>query len=78
MVWVKQKKKYPFLFPFQPDSVWINKLNSKDERDLYNETQKVYASIDDLKSGAKLLFKHLKYYNPKFKSPRIIYYVNQH
>ena len=66
------KKKYPFLFPQQPDSIWVNKINNSDERELYNETQKVYKNIDGLISDLTLLFKHLKYYNPKFKSPRVI------
>ncbi len=66
------KKKYPLLFPRQPDSVWVNKINNEDERELFNETQKVYKSIDTLKAELTSLFKHLKYYNPKFKSPRVI------
>ncbi len=66
------KKKYPFLFPSQPDSIWINKIKNKDEQDLFNETQKVYENIDGLISEVNSLFKHVKYYNPKFKSPRVI------
>ncbi len=65
-------KKYPALFPSQPDSVWVNKLSNEDERELYNETQKVYNTIDNLTSELTSFFKHLKYYNPKFKSPRVI------
>ncbi len=66
------KKKYPILFPNQPDSVWINKINNKDERELFNETQKVYKDISVLTSEINSLFKHIKYYNPKFKSLRVI------
>ncbi|WP_237274675.1 gliding motility lipoprotein GldB [Tenacibaculum ovolyticum] len=68
----KTKKKYPFLFPSQPDSIWVNKLNNKDERELYVETQKVYNTLDDLRGELTSFFKHLKYYNPKFKSPKVI------
>ncbi len=69
---VETKKKYPFLFPQEPDSVWINKINNTDERELYNETQKIYKNVDGLTSDLTSLFKYLKYYNPKFKSPRVI------
>ncbi|MBA6155848.1 gliding motility lipoprotein GldB [Tenacibaculum sp. S7007] len=68
----KVKKKYPVLFPNQPDSVWINKINNKDERELFNETQKVYKDVSVLASEINSLFKHIKYYNPKFKNPRVI------
>ncbi len=68
----KIKKKYPVLFPVQPDSVWINKINNKDERELFDETQKVYKDLNDLTSEINSLFRHVKYYNPKFKSPRVV------
>ena len=68
----KTKKKYPFLFPSQPDSIWVNKLNNKDEIELYVETKKVYNTLDDLRGELTSFFKHLKYYNPKFKSPKVI------
>lgn len=68
----KIKKKYPLLFPEQPDSIWVNKINNADERALYTETQKIYPIIDDLKSNLTSFFKHVKYYNPKFKSPKVI------
>ncbi|WBX74094.1 gliding motility lipoprotein GldB [Tenacibaculum pacificus] len=68
----KTKLKYPFLFPKQPDSVWINKINNKDERELYNETQKVFSDINGLTTDLNSFFKYLKYYNPKSKTPRVI------
>ncbi|MBE7653763.1 gliding motility lipoprotein GldB [Tenacibaculum finnmarkense] len=68
----KTKLKYPFLFPQEPDSVWINKINNKDERELYDETQKVFSNITGLTTDLNSFFKHLKYYNPKAKTPRVI------
>lgn len=68
----KTKIKYPFLFPKQPDSVWLNKINNKDERELYNETQKVFPNITELTTELSSFFKHLKYYNPKSKTPKVI------
>lgn len=67
------KKKYPFLFPNSfPDSIAIAKMNDKDAQDLFKETQKVYRNISSSEAQLTRLFKHLKYYNPKFKSPNII------
>ncbi|MBE7684647.1 gliding motility lipoprotein GldB [Tenacibaculum piscium] len=69
---INTKNKYPFLFPKQPDSVWINKINNKDERELYAETQKIFPNLDTLSSDLTSLFKYVKYYHPKFKTPKVI------
>ena len=67
------KNKYPLLFPQQThDSVWVNKINNKDEQELYAEVQKEYPSLDKLNNDLLSLFKHIKYYNPNFKSPGVI------
>ena len=47
----KTKEKYPMLFPPQPDSVWMNKINNKDERELFAETQKVFPDIEEEKDA---------------------------
>ena len=66
------KKKYPMLFPKQHDSVWVNKIKNKDERELFAETQKQFKTVDELEKQLETLFKHVKYYDPKFKIPRVI------
>jgi len=67
------KKKYPLLFPVQvADSVWLSKIKDKDELELFAETQKVFKNSTPLKKELQLLFKHLKYYQPKFKEPKVI------
>nr|BFF38770.1 hypothetical protein BACY1_05750 [Tenacibaculum mesophilum] len=68
----KTKEKYPMLFPPQPDSVWINKINNKDEQELFAETQKVFSDVEEEKEQLISLFKHVKYYNPRFVSPKVI------
>jgi len=68
----KTKEKYPMLFPPQPDSVWVNKINNKDEQELFTETQKVFPDIEEEKEQLISLFKHVKYYNPRFVSPKVI------
>lgn len=66
------KHKYPYLFPRSfSDSLAISKMSNKEEIDLFNETQKIYNDISDLELQLSSLFKHIKYYNPKFKSPNI-------
>lgn len=67
------KKRYPFFFSKnEPDSIWIAKITDKDEQELFLETQKIYADIDFLKNDLTLLFKHIKYYNPTFKAPKVV------
>ena len=67
------KKKFPVFFPtFVPDSVWLSKIYNNDEQLLFRETQKIYKNFLNQNQNLKLLFKHLKYYNSKFKSPKVI------
>lgn len=66
------KKKYPMLFPHNIDSVWINKINNKDEQELFTETQKIYSNFSSEEKQLKKLFQHIKYYNPNFKIPTVI------
>lgn len=67
------KKKYPLLFPAQEaDSVWLRKINDKDELELFTETQKLYKDFSTQKKELERLFKHVKYYNPKFTEPKVI------
>ncbi len=67
------KNEFPFLFPEpNPDSVWINKMQNKDEQDLFAESQKLYADFSSEKEQLSSLFKHIKYYYPEFKEPKVI------
>lgn len=66
------KSKYSYLFPKSfSDSLAIAKMADKEELDLFNETQKLYVEINELELQLTSLFKHIKYYNPKFKSPNV-------
>ena len=66
------KNKYPYLFPKSfSDSLAVSKMSDKEELDLFNETQKLYSDISKLELQLTSLFKHIKYYSPKFKSPNI-------
>ncbi len=68
----KIKVIYPMFFPHNIDSVWIHKIQNKDEQELFAETQKLYRDFSDEKEQLEKLFKHIKYYNPKFKTPKVI------
>jgi gliding motility-associated lipoprotein GldB len=67
------KSKYPYLFPAQNhDSIWLKKVQDKDEQELFAETQKIFKNFDDEQEQLVDLFKHIKYYYPKFKAPKVI------
>ena len=71
------KNEYPYLFPVQtPDSVWVQKMQDKDEQELYAETQKVYPNLDVEKEQLTSLFKHVKYYYNNFREPAVITIVS--
>ncbi|MGI9530650.1 gliding motility lipoprotein GldB [Lutimonas sp.] len=67
------KADFPFLFPEpNPDSIWTSKMKDEDELFLYTSSQEVFGDFSKEKEGLSELFKHVKYYFPKFKEPRII------
>ena len=66
------KNIYPHFFDEKtPDSVWINKINNKDERALFLETQKVFFNFEFTEKQLTSLFKYIKFYNPDFKPPNV-------
>ena len=65
------KEKYPIMFPHDIDSVWIHKINDKDEQELFIETQKVFKDFSSIENELTQLFKHIKYYNPNFIEPLV-------
>ena len=67
------KNEYPFLFPVQnPDSVWLNRINNEEEKELFTESQKVFGNFNSEKVALENLFRHVKHNHSDFKSPRII------
>ena len=67
------KSAYPYLFPAQNhDSIWLEKIQNKDEQELYAETQKVFSDFSEQKEQLTDLFKHVKYYYPEFTSPKVV------
>ena len=66
----KLKNEYPYLFPTQNDSIWLNKI--KNEAQLFELSQTVFENFNEEKNQIKELFQHIKYYHSSFKSPKII------
>ena len=67
------KSEYPFLFPIQnADSVWLNRINNVEEKELFAASQKVFGDFKSEKMALKNLFGHVKNNHPSFKPPQII------
>lgn len=67
------KQTYPFLFSSKfSDSLWIEKMTDTLQIQLSNEVNKSFRDFDKTKSEIILLFQHLKFYFPEFKTPRVI------
>jgi len=72
------KKEFPFFFPEgNDDAVWLEKMQNPLWRELYTEVQKKYPSNEPLKSDFESLFKHIKYYFPKTKTPKVITVISE-
>jgi gliding motility-associated lipoprotein GldB len=67
------KGQYPLFFPENvPDSIWIAKMNAIDEQELFSETQEIYKDFSSIEKELTSLFKHIKYYKSRFKTPDVI------
>ena len=67
------KKQYPYLFPAQyPDSVWVAKMKDTIQMELLSEVQKTFSDFSEEEQSLELLFKHIKYYFPKFEAPKVV------
>jgi len=74
----KIKSDFPYLFPVQEqDSVWLDKLKNPDFKYLYEKTQKVFPDFKKQTAQLVKLFKHVKYYYPKFKAPKVITLISE-
>ncbi len=67
------KEKYPYFFPEQyPDSVWIAKLQDSIQLELRSAVDSAFTDFEKESDDLALLFKHIKYYFPKYRVPVII------
>ncbi len=66
------KQKYPILFPANtPDSIWIAKMQDKDEQELFREVNTRYVDFHKQSKQLSDLFKRVKYYYKGFKEPKV-------
>ena len=74
----KLKIEFPYFFPSgNDDSVWINKMKNPLWRELYTEVQKKYSNFEPVKEDIETLFKHIKYYFPQTKTPKVITVISE-
>lgn len=74
----KVKQKYPYLFPAAtPDAVWLEKMKNPLNRELYTEVQKKYPNLEKVTNDLDELFRHMKYYFPETKSPKVITLISE-
>jgi gliding motility-associated lipoprotein GldB len=67
------KREYPYFFPREiTDSISVSKMRNKAELELFVETQNIYKDFAPVKRQLTALFKHIKYYSPKFIAPDVI------
>lgn len=67
------EKEYPYMFPLPAtDSIWAEKQHDTLQRQLYDEVQKQFHNFRKEKKDIADLFRHIKYYFPKFQPPTII------
>ena len=67
------KARYPYLFPQQyPDSIWTARMNDSLQRELVDEVATEFGEFETETEALKSLFRHLIYYFPAQKPPRVI------
>jgi gliding motility-associated lipoprotein GldB len=74
----KVKKQYPFFFPAgNDDSIWLNKMQDPLWREVYTEVEKKYSNFEPVREEFNNLFKHVKYYFPEVKTPKVITIISE-
>ncbi|WP_300978237.1 gliding motility lipoprotein GldB [Flavobacterium sp.] len=72
------KKQYPYFFPAgTDDAVWIEKIQHPQWRELYAEVQKKYGDFEPVHQEIETLFKHIKFYFPKTKTPKLVTLISE-
>ena len=71
------KKQYYYLFPDKfDDIVWVNRRKDSLQLILKNAIEKKFNNFDLIEDEVNHFFKHLKYYFPNIKIPKIVTLIN--
>ncbi|WP_026977066.1 gliding motility lipoprotein GldB [Flavobacterium tegetincola] len=74
----KMKLSYPEFFPKDvADSVWTNKMQNTQWKELYTEVQKKYADFKSQKEEIDAVFKHAKFYFPNTRLPEVVTVISE-
>lgn len=73
----KIKKQYPYFFPGNDDNIWLQKMKEPIWREVYQEVQKKYSNFEPVREEFNELFKHVKYYFPKTKIPKVVTVIGE-
>lgn len=66
------KRDYPFLFPKEIDSMWTSRLFGDLQQEIFDEVTLNYDNVEKQELELEDLFRHLKYYDSTFETPRVI------
>ncbi|KRD08181.1 gliding motility lipoprotein GldB [Flavobacterium sp. Root901] len=73
----KIKKQYSYFFPGNDDNIWLQKMKEPIWREVYQEVQKKYSNFEPVREEFNELFKHVKYYFPKTKIPKVVTVIGE-
>ena len=66
------KDKFPLLLPAETnDTIWYNKIEDKENQDVYKASVEVFGDFSKEHSEIIDALRHFKYYFPKFQSPDV-------
>lgn len=69
----KLKAEFPAFFPAGvPDKEWTDKMTNPLWRELYSEVQKTFGDFEPERKEIEELFRHIKFYYPRTKTPKVI------
>ena len=74
----KMKLSFPEFFPNDvPDSVWTNKMQNTQWKELYSEVQKKFGDFKSEKEEIDAVFKHAKFYFPNTRLPEVVTVISE-
>lgn len=74
----KIKRQFHYFFPGEnADTVWTNKMQNPLYRELYGEVKKKYPDNSAFEGDLVDLFKHIQYYFPEYKTPKVVTLVSE-